>query len=157
MTRNLIMIPPAIDLSRRHFQVDLHGIRVIGTWFREGRNRSEPCMVLLDPNAKRRTGRRPVPVVIKLSESWRWAVHGEVGDPAHCVAQICDWLAMGILPGNPANKRDYMAVLDAINQRLPDLIAMPPAPFEKGQVFGDLIATSRESGKKIESEVRFDD
>lgn len=156
MTRNLISIPPALDLNKRHFDATINGIRIIGTWFREGRNRSQPCLVLLDPRYTLRRGHRPPPVVIKLDDAWRWAMHGDVGDPAHCVAQVCEWMHNGILPGNPANKLAYMAIIDAINQRLPDLIAMPPLPVEQGLIWGDLTATNRNTGETIEKEVRFD-
>lgn len=124
---------PILDLNKRHFEVTLNGILVIGTWVRmKGQGvKHQPCLALLHAG---RQIHDTVAVVIPLEGAWRWALHGEVGDPAHCVASICDWLCDGLLPGDPSNKRDYVAIMDAINQRLPDLIAMPPRPL------GDTVA-----------------
>lgn len=144
--------PPALDLRQRHFETTANGMHVIGTWYRHDRRKFEPCLVLLHASRPIKAG-RTVPIVILLSDAWRWAFHGNVGDPAHCVGQIIKWLHAELLPGNPANKPDHLKVMEAINSRLTDLIAMPPRPKGEAVVIADAIITDQNSGKTIEQEV----
>lgn len=141
--------PFAIDLAKRQFEAVHKGILVIGTWLRTGTRDWEPCMVLVHAHRPIRRG-RTVPVVIKLSDAWRWAMHGEVGDPAHCVGAIIQWLHHGYLPGNPASKADLLIVMEAINSRLPDLIAMPPRPVGDLETVAEMTVKNRETGEIIE-------
>jgi hypothetical protein len=137
----------ALDLNNVQFETRKHGIIVLGSWVRVD-NRWQPCLVLLHgsrPVARNKT----MPIVIPLSESWRWALHGEVGDPAHCVQKIIEWLHYGWLPGNPANKNDHIKIMDAINTRLPDLIAMPPKPKGELYTIGEAIIRNVTSGEAI--------
>lgn len=144
------ILAPALDLTKRQFEATHKGILVIGTWFRaEGQNGWEPCMVLLHAFRPIRSG-RTIPVVIKLRDAWRWAMHGDVGDPAHCVASIIEWLHYGYLPGNPASKADHLIVMEAINSRLPDLITMPPRPVGDKVTVADMVIKNRETGEIIE-------
>jgi len=143
---------PAIDLRRRHFERRKHGMIIIGTWLRDG-NRQQPCLVLLHgarPVARGRT----IPVIIPLESAWRWAAHGDVGDPAHCSEMALEWMGDGLLPGN--GTRGAVCILDAINESLPDLIAMPPAPRGEVQTLGDLIITNRQTGEVTEREMKQD-
>lgn len=146
---------PALDLSKLHFKSERNGILILGTWlFTDQRWR--PCMVLLHANRPIQRG-RTIPVVIPLSEAWRWAMHGEVGDPAHCVAQIIEWTHHGYLPGNPASKKDHMRIMDAIDSRLPDLIAMPPRPKGETVAIGEATMINAKTGEVIDQrEVRND-
>jgi len=151
---------PALDLRRRHFEGNRNGIVVVGSWIRTDNGKSpEPCMVLLDPTRLIAKG-RTVPVVIPLREAWRWASHGDVGDPEHCGARTFEWLAEGLLPGNPHSPRDRMRILDTINHYLPDLLAMPPAPKadkpRRGASFGEIIVTNRNTGQTRHAEVTRD-
>ena len=73
-----------------------------------------------------------------------------MGDPEHCGSLAAEWLAEGLLPGNPHSASDKMNVLDVVNSRLSDLIAMPPAPKGETQVFGDIIITNRQTGDVTE-------
>lgn len=159
MSRRLItpkIEPIALDLTKRQFETIHKGILVIGTWVREGSYRWEPCLVLVHAFRPIRRG-KTVPVVIKLRDSWPWALHGDVGDPAHCVKSIIDWLHNGLLPGNPASKADHIAIMEAINSRLPDLIAMPPRPQGDTETVADMIIKNRETGEIIqEREVKRD-
>jgi hypothetical protein len=139
---------PAIDLRKRAFEGSKHGIVFIGTWLRDG-NHTQPCLVLLHglrPIARGRT----IPCIIALDSAWKWAAHSGVGDPEHCGRLSSEWIADGLLPGNPHSAADKMAVLDVVNSRLSDLIAMPPAPKGERQVFGDIIITNRLTGDVTE-------
>lgn len=152
------LTPPALDLNKVHFEGIINGILVLGSWVRrKGAGvKYEPCLVLLHPMRPIAAG-RTVPIIIPLSEAWRWALHGDVGDPAHCVASVCDWFVDGLLPGNPAVKADYMRVVDAINQRLPDLIAMPPRPKGDTAAIGEAFKLDAKTGRIIEErEIRVD-
>lgn len=157
MSRKLIttLAPPALDLKKRHFEVTKNGIIVIGTWLREGRRKFEPCLVLLHAGRPIQAG-RTVPIVIKLADAWKWALHGDVGDPAHCVRSIMGWLHAELLPGNPASKRDHIQIMEVINSRLTDLIAMPPMPVGDRHTIADVIMTNKHTGATTEREVTFD-
>lgn len=135
-----------LDLNKRAWEANVNGHIVVGTWVRtEGRN-WQPCMVLLHGSRPICRG-KTVPCVIPLNESWRWAMHGDVGDPAHVVARVMEWLACGYLAGDPTSKRDYLAVVDAVNKRLPDLIAMPPRPKGDLDVIGEVTALNKVTGE----------
>lgn len=151
------LVPPALNLAKTHFWDTINGIHVIGTWHSTKPRRWKPCMVLLHAG-RPISARHQTPIIIPLTEAWRWAMHGEVGDPGHCVAQCMKWMAAGFLPGNFQNKRDYMRIIDAINRRLPDLIAMPPRPVSGDQVaIGEVTAIDKDTGKiLIEQEIHFD-
>ena len=148
-------VPPVLDLNKRHFELTAHGILVIGTWYRHSRTRWEPCLAMTYAN-------RPIhpeitrPIIILLKDAWKWALHGEVGDPAHCVASIIEWLHEGLLPGSPANKRDHMNVMDAVNRRLTDLIAMPPRPKGDEYAIADAVMVNKLTGEIVEKEIKFD-
>lgn len=150
---------PAIDLSKRHFEGERNGIVYIGTWLNDTDHptRSEPCLVLLHAARPVKAG-RTVPIIIPLSECWRWAAHGDVGDPEHCADQIAAWLRAGYLPGDPSSLRDMLGVMDLINSRLPDLISMPPKPagdMRNAAAIGEIRAIDRETGRVItEQEVK---
>ncbi|GGE24206.1 hypothetical protein SAMN05421774_10869 [Gemmobacter megaterium] len=151
---------PALDLRRRHFDGERNGIVVVGSWIRtDASPLPEPCMVLLHPLRPIARG-RTVPVVIPLSEAWRWAAHGDVGDPEHCGARTFQWLADGLLPGNAHSPRDRLRVLDTINHYLPDLLSMPPAPAldrrRSGPSFGEIKITNTVTGETRQSEISRD-
>ena len=155
------LIRPALDLSKREFERVHRGILCFGTWYTDNDNRgkSEPCLVLLDPSKSLLPGPdRAIPVIIPLSEAWRYAVSDDksVGDPRHAGIMINEWLGGGILPGNPHNPRDHIAILSAINDCLRDLIHMPPKPKGEKFVIGDVIMTDRNTGKTTEKEVATD-
>lgn len=146
------LVRPAINLAHRHFERRRHGIIVIGTWLTDG-NRTQPCMVLLHGSRPIAAG-RTVPVIIPLAEGWRYAVTqerggGTIGDPDHASASINEWLMKGLLPGNPWNPRDHLKVLDAINENLRDLLAMPPKPRFGDYAVGDIVIKDRATGKVI--------
>lgn len=152
------LIRPALNLTMRHFERTKHGIVCIGTWLTrdDDRGRTEPCLVLLHGSRPIAAG-RTVPVVIPLSEGWRYAVAEDrsVGDPEHAGIRINEWLAEGLLPGNVHNPKDHIRVLDAINDCLRDLIHMPPKPKTESYAIGDITITDRLTGKTMhEGEVR---
>ena len=143
---------PALDLRRRYFERRKHGIVVIGTWYRhEDDGHQEPCLALLH-------GGRPikrdetVPVIIPLSSAWKWAMHKDVGNPEHCGAMARQWLRDNLLPGSHRHTGGSH-ILDAINDNLPDLIAMPPAPMGEIQSIGTIIITDSQTGVTTEREM----
>lgn len=145
---------PALDLRRRRFEGSRHGIVVVGSWLNERGRSSQPCLVLLHPARPVAAG-KTVPCVVPLSEAWRWAAHGDVGDPEHVARVVNDWLANGYLPGNIHSRRDRLAVLDAVNFYLPDLISMPPQPPADTAPVGEIVAIDRDTGRVItQSEVQ---
>lgn len=164
---NAILLPrymverPALDLRIRQFERQKHGMVCIGTWFHDpDTGADEPCLALLHAGRPVVSG-RTVPVIIPLSEAWRWAMHGEVGDPEHCGIAVSNWLLDGLLPGNPHSARDRIKVLDAINESLSDLIAMPPAPRDFGPRksigFGEMSLIDASTGATVaQREVKSD-
>lgn len=151
------LIRPALDLRYRHFEARVGDIIVIGTWLRESAKQSQPCLVLLHARRPIAAG-KTVPCVIPQNEAWRWvAGHKGDGDPAHCVARCVQWLACGYLPGDATNKRDLVAIVDAVNSRLTDLKNMPPRPPVDRAAIADVILTNRDTGETIsETEIRDD-
>jgi len=148
---------PVLDLNHVHFQ-HIHGaILILGSWYMDNQTRqSQPCLVLLDA-ARKVQRRRTVPCVVLLDDMWRWAAHPHLGlsDPEHVSRCIHDWLSSGALPGNPGNKKDVFAVMDAVQSRLRDLVAMPPMPIKAavkhGAVpVGNLTITERDTGKTVD-------
>lgn len=154
------LIRPAINLAHRHFERTKHGIVCIGTWLThvdEG-GRTEPCLVLLHGMRPIAAG-RTIPIIIPLSESWRYAMPEDrsVGDPIHAGLRINEWLAEGLLPGSVHNPRDHLKALDAINDCLRDLVHMPPKPVTDSYAIGDAVVTDHATGKTIaEQELRND-
>lgn len=151
------LIRPALDLNQVHFQRIKNGIRVMGTWLFKG-NKHAPCLVLTPAGSMPLAG-VVVPVVIPLSEAWRYAVTREpggdtIGDPTHVCIAINEWLGSGILPGNPHNPRDHFAVLDAINDNIRDLYAMPPRRPTRAVIVGEAITTNLETGASEVSEIK---
>lgn len=138
----------AIDLRYRHFETEKHGIKIIGTWLTD-KNNTQPCMVLLHGGRDIRAG-KTVPCIIALDQAWRWAQHGDVGDPAHAARIVTAWLECGALPGSHHSWKDRLKVLDAVNSRLPDLIAMPPQPRFNKLIIGDAIIRDADTGRTIE-------
>ena len=117
---------PILDLNYIAFETRVHDIRVIGTWYRDPEeNRVEPALVLLHAGRPISRG-QTIPCVIPLSRSWLWT--REFGDARHCARIVYGWLKNGALPGEAADKASHFRVLDAVQARLRDLIAMPPAP-----------------------------
>lgn len=149
MTRSLIR--PALDLRHRAFTRTHHGIVCIGTWLTAERGgRTQPCLVLLHPLRPISAG-RTIPIVIAMDALWQYAQAEDksVGDPVAAAIQITDWLACGDLPGDVHNPRDHFRILDAINECIRDVYAMPPKPDFGSYAIGDVVITDRTTGKVI--------
>ncbi len=137
---------PVLNLERAHFETVTRGIRITGTWLRIGPGQWTPCLALTDGN---KDPRRCVPCVIPLENSWIWAFHGDIGDPTKAFISITSWLREGLLPGTVGVTNDYMRIVDAVNGRLPDLIAMPPRPPGDEYAIGHAKIINFTSGKII--------
>jgi len=156
MSKSKPLVQPVLDLNKRHFEAPINGLIVVGSWLRINRRHWEPCLVLLHGMRPIKAG-KTVPIIIQLKDAWRWAMHGDVGDPAHCVGQIITWLAEGLLPGSPGNKADHMRIMDAINRRLPDLIAMPPRPKGDEYAVAEVTMLDKTTGEVIsQREIKYD-
>ena len=156
MSKHKPLVPAFLNLNHRHWEANINGLILIGSWARISRRHWEPCMVLLHPLRPIQAG-KTVPIIIYLKDAWRWAMHGDVGDPAHCVKQIITWLAEGLLPGSPGSKADHMRIIDAINRRLPDLIAMPPRPKGDEYAVAEVTMLNKQTGEVIiEREIKYD-
>lgn len=150
---------PVIDHEVFKFQtVAMGNIRVVGTWMMHPtRSKSQPCLVLSD-------ARRPfvpgkcVPVIIPLSEAYRWMrEHQTEAEFDDCMMRCHEWIKLGWLPGNPTNDLDLWHVFDAIQCRLRDLVfmePMPAAPAMKHKVIpdtiGELIVTNADTGAVVQ-------
>lgn len=153
---------PALDLTLQAFDRTLRGVRVIGSWWldQNGVKMPRPCLVLLHPYRRVRAG-RTVPVVIHLEDAWKWApdtldpLVGEMrrdGGPTWASRTIRGWLEEGLLPGNPLNPTDRLAVMDAIVDSLRDLIHMPPLPPRKSRlILGEIEIVDENTGRTLES------
>jgi hypothetical protein len=150
------LISIALDLNQYHFQRIKRGIRVTGTWLFEDRTHA-PCLVLTDANALPIPG-TVTPIVIRMRDAWKYAVSKDaggdtIGDPVHVGTSINEWLAKGLLPGNPYNPKDHFAILDAINDNIRDLYAMPPRRPTTRRVVGEITTTNRDTGETKTTEV----
>lgn len=143
---------PVFDLTKIHASSVSHGIRVVLGWFWDQDEREyEPCIALMKL--------RPpvVPCIIPLSSAWRWALHDNTGDPAHVAKTVFNWIYDGALPGNPHAPVDAMAVLNAVDSRLRDLVMMPPRPPGDIVTVADIEVRDHDTGKIInETEVKHD-
>lgn len=142
-----------LDLRKRQFERTKNGFLIIGSWYRKEGKRWVPCMVILP--AGRPTKRKPVPCVILLDDAWRWALHGDVGDPGHCIETAATWFQEGVLPGRAFDKTDHMRLYDAINESLPDLLNMPPFIRGEQAAIAD-IRIYKPNGEVIEREITND-
>lgn len=144
---------PVLDLSKAHFETVINQIRVTGTWFRRGPDDWTPCIALTDG---RKHPKDCTPCVIPLETSWIWAFHGEVGDPVRAFISITEWLRDGLLPGEPGFATDYMRIVNAVNERLPDLIAMPPRPLGERVAIGEARILDANGSVIVEEEITRD-
>lgn len=148
-----ILEPPVLNLEHAHFEVVANQIRVTGTWLRRGPDDWTQCLALTDG---RKDIRQCVPCVVPLETSWIWAFHGDIGDPVRAFVSMTEWLRDGLLPGEVGHVPSYMRIVDAINSRLPDLIAMPPRPQVDQIVIGEVTITNMKTGGVSHQEFKTD-
>jgi hypothetical protein len=136
---------PVLALKYKAFDQQIRNIRVIGTWFLlDGRH--EPCIVLfrrMQPLAQQ------TPCIVRLSMAW---VFGEppIGDPEAAAAIACDFAHhLGL---NPFRNADVIEILTVIQDRIPDLIKIPPAPPMERIITGD-VSFRTEDGQLIERDL----
>ena len=155
---------PALDLSLTAFDRQIGPVRVVGTWWldQQGMRMPRPCLVILHPLRRVRAG-RTVPVVIHLDDAWKWspdtldptpfeANPNRDGGPAWTSKTIRGWLEEALLPGNPLNPADRLAIYDAIVDSLRDLIHMPPLPPRTSKlVLAEVEIVNSNTGKTIGS------
>lgn len=145
---------PAVRLWRAHFEATINQIRITGTWYQSSPGNWTPCLALSDG---RKHPARCVLCIIPLETAWIWAFHGDVGSPARAFESITYWLKEGLLPGEVNNAKDYMRIVVAVNERLSDLMAMPPHPLGEEVAVGTIRIINPTTGEVIsESEVTTD-
>lgn len=142
-----------IDITRYHFKRDVGDLAVIGTWAKLADGQRRRCLVLMMKWAYGTDDLR-VATVYDDVDLPNWAVdsrmHGNMEWAVHQAADICETLGITLTPPN------INRVIDAVQNHLPDLIMMPPAPPAPSMVIGDIQMRERDSGRVIESEIRVD-
>lgn len=151
---------PALDLSLTAFDRTIRGIRVIGSWWldQNGTKPPQPCLVLLHPYRRVAPG-RVVPIVIHIADIWKWdpgtpdpvvIEQPRDGGPTWASRTIRTWLEDGLLPGNPMNPADRLAVYDAIVDSLRDLRHMPRLPPRKSsRLLGEISMVNETTGEIV--------
>jgi len=105
-----------LDLSKRLWSVNRYGLTLVGTWIRLDQ-RWRPCMAVLRTNQPQFR-----PCVIPLDTIWQWS---GIGDPYPRAEAMLPRL--GIDPWNGDNVHKLIAL---VQDRMDDLIKMPPRPPE---------------------------
>lgn len=139
---------PIVDLAQCQFEHIVHGIRINGTWLTtEDR---EPCLALSNAAYPLRSEQIRL-CLIPLSSSYLWTI--DFGDPRHTARHCYNWIKCGALPGNANNPRDVRNVFDAVQSRLTDLIHMPPAPFRRHEIAGDVTFRNLTTGDVMQRDI----
>lgn len=139
---------PIIDLNYCHSKWTFGDFTVSLTWTMDDRR---PCMVILPTRGPLQDC---IPGVIRMDEAYKWS-DTIVGDPIHQERWAGAFSAgVGFDPMNHGTRR---RIITAIQNRLQDLLTMPPLDTN-GDVaeVADLKLTDLESGKVIEIEAKTD-
>lgn len=111
----------ALDLSRYHSR-HVHGdITVYMTWWGDA---LEPCIVLVPTRDE--GWERTTPCIVPQKQAWLWSEG--IGDGRHCARASVEFLHHLRFTGSI---NAAMRVTSIIRDHLGDLLAMPPAPFER--------------------------
>ncbi|MED5545691.1 MAG: hypothetical protein VYD90_10615 [Pseudomonadota bacterium] len=131
----------ALDLTRYHDRARHGDIDVFLTWFGD---RLDPCLVLVPAYVE---GYENVtPCVVPQAAAWIWSE--AIGEGDHCARtshSFCKHLRI-----NP-DPHACIRVTSIIRNHIGDLLAIPPAPFER-EVVADAIRTDS-NGKEHHTEV----
>lgn len=138
---------PVLDLSMRHFDHKIRGIRVIGTWLTSGSR--EPVLVLVPSN---KSLEKTIPCIITLTNAWKWTE--DIGDMFWAAITAAGFApALGL---NPIIAADIDRILDVVRNRLSDLLAMPPSPPRPRNIAGDVTLIDNNTGSVIQKDI-YDD
>lgn len=142
----------ALNLAFTHFDHVVGRIRVLGSWWLHDQKSFEPCLVLIPAHRQiaptKFKADRVIPCVVLLMDAWRWDLQ-RGGDPKHVGEQLAEFApALGM---NGARKEDLHAIIGAVEERLDDLVKIPPAPPMNRVLTGDVRVTLSD-GRVIERE-----
>ena len=138
---------PILDLTKIHDAWEMGDILVLMTWTL---NDKRPAMVLI-PVAAPRHNEEITPCIIPMDSAFMWHDSPLIGDPVHQVRM--SGMMAGMLGFDPYSQNDRHKIINAIQNRLQDLITMPNMP-DTGDVVAevDLQLTDLKTGKVIEFE-----
>lgn len=143
-----IVAKPIIDLKYTYSEWTFGDFRVILTWTLDDQR---PCMVLI-PN---RVNLADVtPCIIKMDEAYLWSdtIVGDIRHQERSAGEFCIW--MDFDPFSAGNRR---RVITAIQNRLQDLLTMPPLTTDgKTAASATVLLTDRNTGEVTEIEAKTD-
>lgn len=141
----------ALNLAYTHFDHVVGRIRVLGSWWLHDQKSQEPCLVLIPAHREIAPSKfkadRVVPCVILLMDAWRWDLQ-RGGDPEHVgreLVSFCEGLGWEYTEANAHT------IIGVVEDRLDDLVKIPPAPPMNRVLTGD-VRVSLSDGRVIERE-----
>lgn len=142
---------PVADLGLRHFERNLRGLSVIGSWMGSP---PEPVMVISNPawQMGRIDPTRTNLCAIRLRDAWIFSEDaGAQGAraAAYYLFQFAKNLGL-----SEFNKMTMFRLLTVVQDCLPDLLMMPSRPPEHRRVVVADAILKRPDGKEIHAEVR---
>jgi hypothetical protein len=134
------MNKPVLDLTNRHFTRVLGDITLIGTWYGEDIDESEPVLCLVPTFRVLFDGvaLRSKPCCVSLSAAYLY------DDPRYLLARAMEFAQ---LLGFEDSMQRTHKIAEAIHGSLLDLIAMPPRPV-LGSFAGADATVTDESGRQ---------
>jgi len=142
-----------VDISRYHFR-RTHGMFLaLGTWCRHGIGEWRRCLVIMRA-ASYGTDDMRIFVVHDDVDLPNWALDlkgmGDVALALQLGRRACQELDIEDTTTNA------VAIITIVNENMYELIMMPPPPERETAALADVIVTERESGRRIEKELRAD-
>ena len=129
-----------LDLGKRAWTYRRFGLTIVGTWVNVDQ-RWRPCMaVFREDHPEFR------PCVIPIDNAWEWS--DRIGTPYPRAAAIV--LRLGIDPYNPDNVHKLIAM---VNDRMHDLVTMPPRPTDAEEHADPVVALTIDSELSGKTEV----
>lgn len=140
-----------VDISRYHFRRELGFLAVIGTWAKteDGPRR---CLAIMRKWAYGSSDMR-IFVVFDDVDLPEWSLdtlHGNYIGAMKRALQACRDLDIDESAAN------CHAIITLVCDHLYDLIMMPPRPAGEMVPVADIVITERESGRRVEKELRID-
>lgn len=142
-----------VDISIYHFRHELRDLALIGSWARVDDGQWRRCLVIMRKWAYGSDDMR-IYVVFDDVDLPNWALDAPpYGDTAWAVAQgrqACKALDIN------ESRANINLIITAVNDSLYDLIMMPPRPAAEKVTVGEVVMTDRESGRRLDVELRTD-
>ncbi len=131
----------ALDLTRYHERYAHGDLTVFLTWFGDD---LLPCLVIVPTHYEGHE--RVTPCIVLQKHAWIWSE--AIGEGRHCALtsyQFCHHLRL------PADPTTCIRITSIIRDHIGDLLAVPPAPFDR-VVVGDALRRDRD-GREHYSEI----